>query len=110
MAKKKGPAQMVPYAVRMQHAKHVIAEEERKAIVHHCLTTIYQAAAVALNDEFGFGAERVERFREKLNETMLEFGVLQDDTDTDYAMGALERRYKQIMGKGDEDADHHDRS
>lgn len=51
-----------------------------------------------MNEEFGFGAERVERFRDKLNETMLEFGVLQDDTDTDYAMGALERRYQQIMG------------
>lgn len=96
--KKKGPSQMVPYAVRMQHAKNLLADEERKAIVHHCLTTIYQAAAVTLNDEFGFGVERVERFRDKLNDTMLEFGVLQDDTDTDYAMGALERRYQQIVG------------
>ena len=101
MAKKKGPAQMVPYAVRMQHARSVIADEERKALVHHCLTTIYQASAVALNDEFGFGAERVERFRDKLNETMLEFGVLQDDVDTDYATGALERRYQQIMERRD---------
>lgn len=99
MKKKKGPAQMVPYAVRVQHAKYVLEEEERKALVHHCLVTIYQSAAVALNEEFGFGKDRVERFRDKLNETMLEFGVLQDDTDTDYALGALERRYKQIMGK-----------
>lgn len=99
MAKKhKGPSKMVPYAVRMQHAKYVLADEERKALVHHCITMIYQASAVALNEEFGFGAERVERFRDRLNETMLEFGVLQDDTDTDYAMGALERRYQQIMG------------
>ena len=99
MAKKhKGPSQMVPYAVRMQHARSIIADEERKALVHYCLTTIYQAAAVALNDEFGFGAERVERFRDKLNETMLEFGVLQDETDTDYAPGAVERRYLQIVG------------
>lgn len=97
--KKKGPAQMVPYAVRMQHAKYVLAKEERSIIIHHCLTTIYQAAAVALNEEFGFGAVRVERFREKLNATMLEYGVLQGDTDTDYAMGALERRYEQIMAK-----------
>lgn len=101
MAKKKGPSQMVPYAVRMKHARSVIADEERKALVHHCLTTIYRAAAVALNEEFQFGKERVERFRDKLNETMLEFGVLQDDTDTDYAMGALERRYQQIMERRD---------
>lgn len=97
MAKKKGPSQPVPYAVRVQKAKSIIADEERKALVHHCITTIYQASAVALNDEFGFGSERIERYRDKLNETMLEFGVLQDDTDTDYAMGALERRYQQIM-------------
>lgn len=100
--KKKGPAQMVTYAVRMQHAKNILADEERKALVHYCLTTIYQAAAVALNDEFGFGAKRVERFRDKLNKTMLEFGVLQDDADTDYAAGALERRYKQITGNNQE--------
>lgn len=99
MAKKhKGPAQMVPYSARMKQAKNILADEERKALVHHCITMIYQASAVALNEEFGFGSERVERFRDKLNETMLEFGVLQDDTDTDYAMGALERRHQQIMG------------
>lgn len=97
---KKGPKQMAPYAVRMQQARRVLANEERAAIVHHCLTTIYQAAAVALNEQFGFGPERVERFRDTLNAVMLEFGVLQDDTDTDYAMGALERRYRQIIPEG----------
>lgn len=40
----------------------------------------------------------MERFRGKLNETMLEVGVLQDDTD--YVTGALEPRYKQIMDNG----------
>lgn len=103
MKKKKGASQPLPYAVRLQQEKRMLADVERQAIVHHCLTTIYQAAAVTLNDEFGFGRERIERFRDKLNETMLEFGVLQDDTDTDYAMGALERRYKQIMGEGETD-------
>lgn len=100
----KGPRQVAPYAVRMQQARRVLANEERAAIVHHCLTTIYQAAAVALNEQFGFGPERVERFRDTLNAVMLDFGVLQDDTDTDYAMGALERRYKQIMERRGSDA------
>lgn len=104
MSKKKGPSQQVPLAVRMQMGKRMLTDQEQKAIVHHCLTTIYQASAVALNEEFGFGSERIVRFRDKLNETMLEFGVLQDDTDTDYAIGALERRYEQIMGKGVDDA------
>lgn len=72
--KKKGASQPLPYAVRIQQGKRLLEDTERQAIVHHCLTT------------------------------MLEFGVLQDDTDTDYAMGALERRYEQIMGKGDDRA------
>lgn len=86
------------FAAQIVAAKKAISNQERKAIVKHCLTTVYQAAAIGLNEEFGFGAERIERFRDKLNDTLLEFGVLQDDTDTDYAMGALERRYSQIMG------------
>lgn len=97
MSKKKGTSQPVPYAQRIKQQRMIMANEERRAVVHHCLTTIYQAAAVALNEEFGFGKERVEKFRDKLNDVMLEFGVLQDDTDTDYAMGTLERRYKQIV-------------
>lgn len=100
--KKKGASQPLPYAVRLQQERRMLSDAERKAIVHHCLVTIYQASAVTLNEEFGFGSERIERFRDKLNETMLEFGVLQDDTDTDYAIGALERRYQQIMGEGAE--------
>lgn len=100
---KKGPKQVAPYAVRMQQARLILANEERAAIVHHCITTIYQAAAIALNEQFGFGQERVERFRDALNGVMLDFGVLQDDTDTDYAQGALERRYKQIVPEGAEE-------
>ena len=86
------------YAAKLMAQKSRLSNEERGRIVHHCLTTIYQAAAIALNEEYGFGVERIERFRDKLNDTLLEFGALQDDTDTDYAMGALERRYTQIMG------------
>ena len=87
------------YAAKLIAAKAAISDQQRQAIVHHCLTTIYQASAAALNEEFGFGQERIERFRDKLNETLLEFGVLQDNVDTDYAVGTLERRYKQIMGE-----------
>ena len=95
--KRKGPSQPQPYAVRMAATKKAISDQERQAILHHCLVTIYQASAVALNEGFGFDTELIERFRDKLNDTLLEFGVLQDDVDTDYAVGVLERRYKQIM-------------
>lgn len=102
MSKHKGPSQKQPYAARLMAAKAVVSDQQRQQIVHHCLTTVYQASVIALNEEFGFGAERIERFRDKLNDTVLEFGVLQDDVDTDYAVGALERRYKQIMGEEQE--------
>lgn len=95
--KRKGASQPLPYSMRLQQQKRMLTDREQKAIVHHCLTTIYQASAVALNEEFGFGKERIEKYRDKLNDTMLEFGVLQDDVDTDYAIGSLERRYQQIV-------------
>ena len=39
--KKKGMSQPLPYAQRMQLERRILGDEERKAIVHHCLTTVY---------------------------------------------------------------------
>lgn len=86
------------YAAKIVAAKAAMKQEERAALVRRCLTTIYQAAAVALNDEFGFGAERIVRFREKLNSTIEEYGDLLNDTDAEYADGKLEEAYRRIMG------------
>lgn len=87
------------YAMQMLAAKSALQREERKALVHRCLTTIYQASAIALNDEFGFGAERITRFRDAMESIILEYGVEMDNTDTEYADGKLEEAYLRIMGE-----------
>lgn len=99
MKKRNGQSQPQKFAVRVAAAKAMISDKQRQQTIHFCLTTVYQGAVIALNEEFGFWPDRAVRFRDNLNETLLEFGVLQDDVDTDYAVGALERRYKQIMGE-----------
>ena len=84
-------------ARKMVAAAGRLKEEERKALTRWCLATIYQASAVALNEQFGFGPDRIAKFRETLEATIVEYGDLLDGVDEDYADGALERRYLQIM-------------
>ena len=92
------------YAAQLMAAKAAMTQEAKRALVGRCITTIFQASAIALNDEFGFGAERIERFREKLNRTIEEYGTFLDDTDVDYADGKLEEAYLRIVGKEDQEA------
>ncbi len=87
------------FAAKLMAAKGAIAQAERKEIVHRCITTIYQASAIAFNELYGFGTERIARFREAMNQTILDYGDLMDGTDADYADGKLEQRYLQIMGE-----------
>ena len=42
------------YAAKLMAAKAQMQREERQALVNRCITTIYQASAVALNEKFGF--------------------------------------------------------
>lgn len=86
------------YAAKLVAAKAAVNEAERHAIVHKCLTTIYEASAIALNEQFGFGPERINRFKEAMEDTVREYGSFVKMTDVDYADGALERRFNQIMG------------
>lgn len=53
---------------------------------------------MALNEQFGFGAERISRFRDAMEQTIIEYGAMLDDVDADYADGKLSKRYEQIMG------------
>ena len=89
------------YAAKLMAAKQILRDEEKTAIIHQCVARMYQASAVALNDEFGFGAERIVRFREKLNAIIEEFGGLQQMNDVEYADTKLEEAYKKIMGFDD---------
>lgn len=86
------------YAVKLMQAKAKISNQERAAIIHRALTTFFQASAVALNQEFGFGGERIARFKQATEDIVNEYGRLHDENDLDYADGKLEQMYKQVVG------------
>ena len=90
------------YAAKLMAAKAAVKEEERKAIVRRCITTVYQASVITLNEQFGFGPERAEKFRRGMEEIVNEYGAFMEQADVDYADDALERRYNQVMGCKDE--------
>ena len=75
------------YAAKMMAAKGAVTQRQKSVLVNRCITTIYQASAIALNDQFGFGRERISRFRDAM-----------DGADADYADGKLANRYESIMG------------
>ena len=84
------------FAAKMVATAGRLKAEERKALVQHCIDTVHMASAVALNEQFGFGADRLARFKAATEAVIFEYGDLLDGTDADYANGALERRYKQL--------------
>lgn len=89
------------YAAKIQAQRVHLRNEERAELIHRILTTVYQASTVALNEQFGFGADRIACFRDALDATICEYGELGNGADWDYADGKLEQRYEQIMGKPD---------
>lgn len=86
------------YAAKLQAQRVHLRNEERAELIHRILTTVYQASAVALNEQFGFGTDRISRFRDAMEQTIIEYGALLDEVDADYADGKLAQRYEQIMG------------
>ena len=86
------------YAAKLQAQRVHLRNEERAELIHRILTTVYQASGVALNEQFGFGADRISRFRDAMEQTIIEYGAMLDDVDADYADGKLSKRYEQIMG------------
>lgn len=87
------------YAAKLRAKRVRLKNEERSELINRILTTVYQASVVALNDSFGFGADRIEKFRDALDKTINEYGELGNGADWDYADGKLEQRYMQIMRK-----------
>ena len=85
------------YARKLTAAKHAISHMERQEIVRRCINTIFMASAVALNDEFGFGCERIMRFKVAMEKIVDEYGGLASGADLDYADGKLEEAFKRIM-------------
>lgn len=87
------------YAFKLQSQRVRLQNKERADLIRRILTTVYQASAVALNEQFGFGTDRISRFRDAMEQTIIEYGVLLDSTDAEYADCKLEERYKQIMNQ-----------
>jgi hypothetical protein len=52
---------------------------------------------VALDEEFGFGADRLLRFKEAMERIVNEYGDLMHGADVDYADDKLEQAFKRIM-------------
>lgn len=85
------------FARKLTVAKQTISYAEKQNIVRRCINTIFYAFAIALNEEFGFGAGRIMRLKEKMEKVIEEYGVLASGADTDYADGKLEEAFKKIM-------------
>ena len=50
------------------------------------------------DEVYGFGPERIARFRGAMEAVVLEYGGLMDAVDTEYADDKLAERYEAIMG------------
>lgn len=87
------------YAVKLMAMKAAMSVDEKRMLVRRNMTTIYHGAAIALNNEFGFGAERIARFHDALDKTLVEYGVEMDNNDVEYADAKLEEAYLRIMGE-----------
>ena len=85
------------YARKLTAVKSAISYAERQNIVRRCINTIFYAGSVALNEEFGFGAERLVRFKEAMEKVIEEYGLLASGADTEYADAKLEEAFKRIM-------------
>lgn len=85
------------FAVQLMATKAALTKAEKDELTARNLTHWYMASAIALNAAFGFGRERIDKFRDTMNAVMDEFGGAIDDTDRDFAEGKLEQRYAQIM-------------
>ena len=60
------------YAMKLQAAKQYLKNEERKRIINRTITTVFQASAVALHENFGFGADRIKKFRDSMEQAIKE--------------------------------------
>lgn len=89
------------YAAKLQAQRVTIKNVERAALVHRVADMIGKAYAVELNDEFGFGRDRIKKVQNGVDSIIIECEALANGVDWGYADGKLDERYKKIMG-GDE--------
>lgn len=70
------------YAAKLMAAKAAASHAERAALINRVLTTVYQASAVALHEVYGFGPERISRFRDGMEAVIMEYGGLMDEAES----------------------------
>lgn len=80
-----------------------IEEEKQKyarAAVHWSEQNMMDLAALVLNEQFGFGADRLEKFNRAMETMHDEFATIwnSDTADTEYSKAVLDRKLKEIYG------------
>ena len=86
------------YAAKIRVARAALRAAERREVIDRTVAIMFKVSVVALNSAFQFGGVRAERFRNTLENVLLEYGALQDSADVEYADSKLDSAYKQIMG------------
>lgn len=82
------------YAQQLQLKKAL----ERQEIIKRTAQTCLDIMTIALNDEFGFGPERLERLARHFNDLFTEYDDMLED-GADYADSKLRERIDRIMGR-----------
>lgn len=54
------------YANKLMAMKGAVSQAQRQVIIHRCIETVYYSSAIALNEEFSFGPDRIAQFRAKM--------------------------------------------
>ena len=80
---------------------HAQKEAEMKQTYRFARQLMVDMACIALNTEFGFGADRLQRFYDRLMDTYVSYADLwnADTKDTVYSREKLDRKLKQILGE-----------
>jgi hypothetical protein len=77
-------------------------QAERAEWMRYAIDKTLDFVTIALNEEYHFGPERLNRLSRRVNELWDEYGELVKD-GYDYADDVIKRRLEQIVGKDDAD-------
>lgn len=76
-------------------------EQSNRLTMRFTRQTMMDCAMIALNREFGFGADRLIRFQDAVKKVYCDFAEVwnADDPDTEYARAKLDEALKRICGQ-----------
>ena len=81
--------------MKQNHLSQVMKQQRLKAF-NAAMTACMHIMTIALNDEFGFGRDRLMKLEKRFNELFEEYGCLVKD-DISYGNRKLTDRVNQIM-------------